>query len=98
MVAGAHDAFVAVDGDGIIVDWNPQAEKMFGWTRAEAVGLMLVDTVIPSRYREAHTRGMQRFLDTGDGPVLNQLVELAALHRDGHEFPIELTISAVPHE
>jgi diguanylate cyclase (GGDEF)-like protein/PAS domain S-box-containing protein len=91
----AHEAFISMDGGGFIIDWNRQAEGTFGWTREEAVGRVLSDTIIPPHHREAHLRGLELFLDTGDGPVLDQRFEIDALHRDGHEVPIELTISAV---
>ncbi|MDQ3587653.1 MAG: diguanylate cyclase [Actinomycetota bacterium] len=84
-----------MDAGGFIIDWNRQAEGTFGWTREEAVGRVLSDTIIPPRHREAHLRGLELFLDTGDGPVLDQRFEIEALHRDGHELPVELTISAV---
>jgi PAS domain S-box-containing protein len=89
----AHDAFVGMDSAGDIVLWNAQAERTFGWTRQQAVGRNLADTIIPSAYREAHNKGMQRFLDTGEAPVVNRRLELRGLHRDGHEFPIEITIT-----
>ncbi|HVF78369.1 MAG TPA: diguanylate cyclase [Solirubrobacteraceae bacterium] len=91
----AHEAFVSMDAGGFIIDWNRQAEATFGWTREEALGRVLSDTIIPPRYREAHLRGLERFIDTGEGPVLDQRIEIEALHRDGHEVPIELTISVV---
>jgi PAS domain S-box-containing protein len=75
------------------VQWNAQAEQTFGWTRQEAVGRNLADTIIPPAYREAHNNGMQRFLETGEAPVVNRRLELRGLHRDGHEFPIEITIT-----
>jgi two-component system, sensor histidine kinase and response regulator len=90
----AHDAFVGMDARGRIVTWNAQAERTFGWTRAEAVGRGLSDTIIPLAFREAHDNGMQRFLATGDAPVVNKRLELRGLHRDGHEFPIEITITS----
>jgi len=91
----AHEAFISMDAGGFIIDWNRQAEGTFGWTREEVVGRALSDTIIPPHYREAHLRGLELFLDTGDGPVLDQRFEIEALHRDGHEVPIELTIWAV---
>jgi len=93
IVDRAHDAFIAMDVAGVITDWNPQAERIFGWSRAEALGCRLAETIIPAQYREAHSRGLQHFLATGEGPVLNQRLELTALHRDGHEFPVELSIT-----
>ena len=87
----ANDAFVAIDVAGRIIDWNRQAERHFGWTHDEAMGELLTELIIPPVHREAHTRGIERFLATGEGPVLGRRVELEALHRDGHQFPIELT-------
>jgi PAS domain S-box-containing protein len=91
----AYDAFVAIDDTGVITDWNAQAEVTFGWTKREAIGRLLVDTIIPPRFRDAHLAGLARFLSTGEGNVLNKRIELAAAHRDGHEFPIEFAIRAL---
>ena len=85
-----------MDAGGFITDWNSSAERTFGWSREEAVGRVLSDTIIPARYRTAHLSGLARFLDTGEGPLLDQRVDIEALHRDGHELPVELTITAVP--
>ena len=91
----ANDAFVAIDAGDVIKDWNPQAELTFGWKREEAVGRTLADTVIPPGHREAHLEGLHRFVLTGEGPMLNRRVELEGLHKDGHLFPIEMTISPI---
>ena len=95
VLASALDAFIGMDSGGLITDWNAQAETTFGWLRSEATGRMLSRTIIPDRYRDAHERGFRHFLASGEGPVLNKRIEISALHRDGHEFPVELTISAV---
>jgi two-component system, sensor histidine kinase and response regulator len=95
IVETALDAFVGMDSTGLITDWNVQAERTFGWPRAEVIGRRLSDVAIPHRYREAHMQGLRRFTATGDGPVLNRRIEITALHRDGHEFPIELAISPI---
>jgi two-component system, sensor histidine kinase and response regulator len=92
LVDAAHEAFVAMNADGEITEWNRQAEKTFGWPRAEAVGRVLAETIIPPQYREAHARGLKHFLQTGEGPVLHQLIEITALRRNGDLFPVELTI------
>ncbi|HEY8832942.1 MAG TPA: PAS domain S-box protein [Gemmatimonadaceae bacterium] len=89
----ALDAVITMRASGAISDWNSQAEKMFGWTRAEALGAQMSATIIPQRYRARHDEGLKKFLATGEGPLLNKRVEIAALHRDGHEFPVELAIS-----
>jgi PAS domain S-box-containing protein len=91
----AHDAFIALSADGLITEWNRQAEIAFGWPRAEAVGRLLAETVIPPQLREAHRSGLARFLATGEGPVLNRVIEVPALRRDGGEFPAEISIAPV---
>ncbi len=88
----SYNAFVGMDAKGRIIEWNRQAESTFGWTSQEALGRLLADTIIPSRYREAHQKGLSLFVDTGAAKVFNQRLELAAVHRDGREFPVELTI------
>lgn len=92
----AQDAFVGMDATGAITDWNRQAEVIFGWSRDDAIGRALADTIIPERLRQAHWNGLRRFVETGDGPVLNQRLELSALRRDGTEFPVEITIWPMP--
>src|SRR5437867_6150863 len=66
---------------------------MFGWTRSEALGQDLSETIIPARYRQRHRRGLEHFLASGEGPVVNRLIEMSALRRDGSEFPVELSVS-----
>lgn len=90
----AHDAFIGMDADSTIVVWNDQAEQTFGWKRDEVIGRNLAQTIIPPQYRDAHLNGMKRFLETGEAPVVNRRLELRGLHRDGHEFPIEITITS----
>jgi PAS domain S-box-containing protein len=89
----ALDAVIGMDERGHILDWNRRAETIFGWARAEAIGRELGETIIPPQYREAHRRGLQHFLRSGEGPVLNKRIEITGLRRDGMEFPIELAIS-----
>src|SRR5947207_11383868 len=84
-----------MDEHGRITGWNSQAETVFGWTAAEVMGQSLAATIIPSSYRTAHQQGLQRFLATGDSAVLNKRIEVVALHRDGHEFPVELSIAPI---
>jgi PAS domain S-box-containing protein len=90
----AHDAFIGIDSRGRIVTWNSQAEKTFKWSREEIVGRKLSETIIPPRFREGHERGFRHFLQTGEAPVINRRLELAALDRSGREFPIEITITS----
>src|SRR4029077_1442561 len=91
----AHDAFVAMSAEGLITEWNRQAEITFGWPRAEAVGRVLAETIILPQFREAHSGGLPRFLATGEGPVLTRVIEVPALRRDGREFPAEMSIAPV---
>jgi len=91
----AHDAFVSMDAGGFVTDWNPQAERTFGWSREQAIGSVLADMIIPEHYRKAHWDGLQRFISTGQGPLLDKRIEIEARHLEGHFFPIELTISAI---
>lgn len=91
----AMDAFVAMDTGGMIVEWNRQASAIFGWTREEAIGRLLADTIVPAQHREAHTRGLAHLVATGEGPMLDTRVEITAVHRDGREFPVELEITAI---
>jgi PAS domain S-box-containing protein len=95
IVDSAYDAYVAMDADGFIIDWNRQAELTFGWPRELAVDRLLHELIIPPAYRAEHVAGVRRFLDTGQGPLLNRRLEVPALHRDGREFPVELTISPI---
>ncbi len=94
IVDTAHDAYIGIDPTGCIVTWNTQAETTFGWRRDEVIGRHLTETIIPPAYREGHSHGMRRFHETGEAPVVNQRIELTALHRSGREFPIELTVTS----
>jgi PAS domain S-box-containing protein len=84
---------VALDESSFIVGWNAAAERTFGWSRDEIVGRLLSTTLIPRRYQEAHERGFQRYLQSGEARVISSVMELTAMHRDGREIPIELSIS-----
>ena len=96
--ASAPDAVIIINEQQVIVEWNPKAEFIFGFTAAEVKGLELAETIIPLQYREAHRRGMQHFLATGIGPVLNKTIEITALRKNGQEFFINLSISSVQME
>jgi PAS domain S-box-containing protein len=91
----AQEAFISIDARSVITGWNQQAETTFGWSRAQAIGRPIVDLIIPDRFRGQHYEGIKHFLETGSGPVLRRRMELVAQHRDGHEFPIEIAVSAM---
>ncbi|MEO6006397.1 MAG: PAS domain S-box protein [Opitutus sp.] len=88
----ALSAVIVTDERGNILDWNARAEKMFGWTRAEALGLSLTDTIIPVKHRQHHAMGLRRFAEADKGAVTNWPVEMTACRREGGEFPVELAI------
>ncbi len=88
-------AFVAIDANGRICDWNEEAERVFGWPRSRVFGLLLSDVIVPERHREAHVRGIRHFLKTGEGPLMNRRIQVEALRSDGREVSIEMAISAV---
>ena len=92
IIENALDAVVSIDTVGVISGWNSQAERIFGWTKAEALGRILEQTIIPAKHVAAHTAGLQLYLQTGHAKVLNQRLELSACSRDGREFPIELSV------
>jgi PAS domain S-box-containing protein len=95
IVEAALDAVITIDDAGLITGWNAQAQTLFGRSAAEAVGRVLGELIIPERYREAHRQGLQRYVSTGQGHVLNRRIELAALRKDGREFPVEIAITQI---
>jgi len=92
VVQGALDAVITIDRRGLVVEWNPQAETVFGYARNQALNRSLAELIIPARYREAHAQGMQRFLATGTEKIMRQRIEITALRQSGEEFPVELTV------
>ena len=91
----ALDAVVIMKSDGIVADWNDRAMGVFGWSRDEAVGRIMADLVIPERYREAHRKGLRRYLESGKGEVIGRRNEVSGLRKNGEEFPVELSISPI---
>jgi len=95
VLESALDAIIGMDQQGTIIDWNPRAEAMFGWSRTEALGRSLAETIIPPDQRQAYRHGLYRFAATGEGPMLNRRLEATAWRKDGSEFPVELSIVPV---
>jgi len=85
---------LVMDGAGMVVEWTPDAEKIFGWRREEAVGHKLSARIIPERHRAAHEAGLKRFLAGGSGALLDRTMEIVAIDRDGREFNVEIRIIA----
>jgi PAS domain S-box-containing protein len=98
ILENSHDAFVAIDTSGFVTDWNTQAERTFGWSASEAIGKDLATLIIPPDQREAHNTGLRQFAASGTGPVINNRIELMALHRSGKAIPVELAVAAIRSE
>ncbi len=95
-VAASLDAIVVANDTGHIIEFNPAAEQIFGWSRDEILGHSLSDTIVPVVHRQAHTNGMERYLKTHDKRVVDGgRVELSALRKSGEEFPVELNITSI---
>ncbi len=90
----ALDAIVTIDTVNLIVEWSPKAEEIFGYYRDDVIGESL-DIIMPTNQRAAHRRGVEHYLKTGEGPILRRRIEIEALHKDGHVFPIELSVAPI---
>ena len=91
----AANAIVMIDPAGAISFWNPAAEKLFGYSAEEAMGMNLHKTIVPRRHYDDFRKGFSRFAETGEGVVLGKTLEMAARKKDGMEFPVELSISGI---
>ncbi|MBG0567234.1 hybrid sensor histidine kinase/response regulator [Actinoplanes aureus] len=94
IMQAASDPFFTMDGDGVIAEWNRQAEHVFGWSRDEVLGRKVAGTILPARY----VGPLERLLDGRWDWVLDRPTEIAATHRDGHEIPVELTMWRIGHD
>ncbi len=92
VLEAALDCIIAADVEGRIVEFNPAAERTFGYTRAEVLGRLIAETIVPASLRQAHERGLQHYLATGEGPILYQRIEVVGMRRGGEEFPVEIAI------
>ena len=91
----ALDCIVSIDSHGKIIEFNPAAERTFGYAREQVVGKDVAEIIIPAAMRDAHRRGMKRYLTTGETSLLEKRVQVTAMRSDGSEFPVELTITHV---
>ena len=85
-----------MDTAGKIVDWNPLAHEMFGYSHQEAMGLPMANTILPEAQRREFENGVAEFLKSGHGGLMGRRLEMTAMHRSGHEFPVELVVSPAP--
>lgn len=93
IIDNSHDAFLSADGNGRITDWNRKAERTFGWLAKEALGKDISELIIPPEKRAVHDAGYRRFIATGKGALIDTVVELEALRRDGVRIPVELALT-----
>ena len=94
ILSSALDCIITMDAHGRVLEFNPAAERVFGYTRAQAVGQELAELIVPPELRERHRRGLAHYLATGEGPVLDRRIEIAAIRADGTEILVELAITA----
>ncbi|MGV7209290.1 diguanylate cyclase domain-containing protein [Oxalobacteraceae bacterium A2-2] len=92
----AHDAFIALDPGGVVLDWNRQAERLLGWKRSEVIGQKLAAMILPPALRRAYERDMRQLSEQGADAVLNRRVELTLCSRMGKEFPVEVSMAYIP--
>lgn len=91
----SHDAFVAVDAEGVVTDWNAKAASMFGWSATEAIGTQLQELIIPAAERGAPGRGFAHFWQSSDGALTRKVMEATAMHRNGRTIPVELAVAGL---
>lgn len=94
----ALDAIVTIDHSGAITEFNPAAERLFGYSRNEAVGQPMGRLIIPPQHRQVYRLGLARYVKTSIGMVIDKQIETTALRKDGKEFPIELFVTRIGHE
>jgi len=92
----APDAVIVINDSGKIVKWNPKAEILFGWKENEVKEKLLSETIIPDRFRAIHSKGLENFLRTGEGPLLGRIIETCAITKDNTELDVALNIAATP--
>jgi two-component system CheB/CheR fusion protein len=93
LLNAALDAIISMDANGRVLEFNPAAERVFGYTREQAVGQELASLIIPPNLRDRHREGLRRYLETSEGPMLEKRIEVKALHADGSEILVELAIT-----
>jgi diguanylate cyclase (GGDEF)-like protein/PAS domain S-box-containing protein len=95
ILESALDCIITIDHRGIVREFNPAAERTFGYARSEVLGREMAELIVPPNLRGAHRQGLARYMATGEGPVLGRRIEIDAMRRDGSIFPVELAISRV---
>jgi PAS domain S-box-containing protein len=93
ILEAALDAIITIDHEERVVEFSPVAEEIFGHKRAAVMGLELSDLIVPPEFREAHRKGIRHYLETGEGPVLRQRIEVTGMRANGEYFPMELAVT-----
>ncbi|MDQ6973090.1 MAG: PAS domain S-box protein, partial [Mariprofundaceae bacterium] len=95
LLQAATDAVISINDQGIIIEFNPAAEKIFGYAKADAIGKELADLIMPPSIQEKHRSGLKRYLVSGESANMGKLIEVSAIRSDGTEVPLELTITPI---
>jgi PAS domain S-box-containing protein len=95
MLDAALDCVVTMDHDGCVVDFNPAAERTFGYKAADVMGREMADLIVPPELRQRHRRGLARYLATEQPAILDRRLEITGMRADGTRFPVELTITRI---
>ena len=98
VLESAIDSVITMNHEGRVVEFNPAAERTFGYRRSDAVGKLVRELIVPADQREAHQRGLERYLATGEGPLVGTRAEVMAMKADGTEFPVEISITRIGHD
>ena len=96
ILASALDCIITIDHEGKIIEFNPAAERTFGYGCAQAIGKPMNELINLLSLGERHREGLKRYLATGKGPVVDPRIEATAIRADGNEFPVELSITRIP--
>ena len=95
MIATALDCIIVIDWKGLVIEFNPAAERTFGYSRAEAIGKPMVELIVPPDLRARHAAGMARYLETDEARLIGRRIEIDAMRADGSVFPVELAIAEI---
>jgi PAS domain S-box-containing protein len=98
VLESAIDSVITMNHEGRVVEFNPAAEHTFGYRRSDAVGKLVRELIVPPDQRDAHERGLERYLATGEGPLVGTRTEVTAMKADGTEFQLEISITRIGHD
>lgn len=96
IMTGALDCIISMNANGRITEWNPAAEQTFGYAREDVIGQELAELIIPERLRAQHRAGMEKYLRTGESPIIGKRIEVPAQTKDMGEIAVELSVTTIP--